>query len=357
MKINHFYLILVLLLVFCSKETENTINPVQPERELEIKGADISFLPEVRASKIAVKNSENQEEDMLLTLKKSGVNTLRLRLWKNPSQSNSNFNTVKNLIKEIKNNNIKVLLTVHYSDTWADPSQQKKPLEWEKVSYNSLKDSVYNYTKKIITELNPEYIQIGNEINGGFLFDEGKISNLNQMKELLKSGIKAVRDTNSSTKIILHYAGFDRATYFFNSISDLDYDLIGISYYPIWHGKDLNQLKQSLITISNSASKPIFIVETSYPFTLNWNDYTNNIIGLQDQLISEYPASPQGQKKYLLALKNLLKEVPKAVGFCYWGAEWIGYKGTTSTEGSSWENQTFWDFDGKSLPVLEVYND
>lgn len=76
---------------------------------------------------------------------------------------------------------------------------------------------------------------------------------------------------------------------------------------------------------------------------------------MEDQLIPKYSASPQGQKNYLFAIKNLAKEVPKAIGFCYWGTEWISYNGITSTQGSTWENQAFWDFEGKSLPVMEVY--
>jgi arabinogalactan endo-1,4-beta-galactosidase len=286
----------MLVFVCCSKDNENKqdiINPIQPTKILEIKGADISFLPEVRTSKIVLKNSDNQPEDVLLTLKKSGVNTIRLRLWKNPIENTSNFTTVKNLTNEIKNYNIKVLLTVHYSDTWADPSQQKKPFDWENLSYNELKDSVYYYTKKIISEINPNYIQIGNEINNGFLFDEGKFTNLNQMKELLKNGIKAVRETNTSTKIIIHYAGYKDANYFYNFISDLDYDIIGISYYPIWHGNDLNELKQNLTTISNSLNKPIFIAETSYPFTLNWNDSTHKSISYLCINSAGVPLSPK----------------------------------------------------------------
>jgi len=248
---------------------------------------------------------------------------------------------------------MKVLLTVHYSDTWADPGNQEKPEQWNNSYFSQLKDSVYIYTKKIVSEINPNYIQIGNEINNRFLHPDGK--NTENMKELLKSGIKAVRETNLSTKIIIHYAGFEGANYFYSTISDLDFDIIGISYYHIWHGKDLNSLKQNLITISNSVNKPIFIAETSYPFTLKWNDYTNNVIGLESQLLTDYAASPEGQKAYLNKIKSLISEVPKGIGFCYWGSEWISYKGNTSSEGSSWENQAFWDFENKILPVLDCY--
>ena len=323
---------------------------------MEIKGADLSFLPEIRQSGVVLKNANNQPEDMLLTLKNSGVNVIRLRLWKNPTETNSNFSSVKNLAKEIQNLGMKVLLSVHYSDTWADPGKQTKPVQWQGIPFNQLKDSVYLYTKKIVSEINPEYIQLGNEINPGFMWPEGHISNPTQFKELLQKGINAVRETNAQTKIIIHYAGFENANQFYTSISNLDYDIIGLSYYPMWHGKNLETLKQNLITISNTHNKAIFIAETSYPFTLGWNDYTNNIIGLESQILSQFSATPQGQKDYLTAIKEIINEVPKGIGFCYWGGEWVSYKGNTASNGSSYENQAFWDFENKSLPILACFN-
>jgi arabinogalactan endo-1,4-beta-galactosidase len=262
---------------------------------------------------------------------------------------------VKNISQEIKNLGMKVMLSVHYSDSWADPSHQTKPQEWDHISFASLKDSISVYTKKIVTEINPDYIQIGNEINNGFIFPEGNIQNLAQMKSLLQAGISAVKSTNPTTKVILHFAGFQNANSFFSQFSDLNYDLIGISYYPNWHGKNLTELQQNLEQISNTQNKSIFIAETSYPFTFRWNDLTQNVIGDTSQILPEYAATETGQKNYLLKIKEIVTNVPKGMGFCYWGAEWISYKGSTSTDGSSWENQAFWDFNHKILPVSEGY--
>lgn len=293
---------------------------------------------------------------MLITLKNAGVNVIRLRVWKNPTEPTSDFETVKSLVREIKSLGLKTLITVHFSDTWADPGHQSKPLQWQSLNFIQLKDSVYSYTKKICSEINPEYIRLGNEINDGLLWPEGKLSsNLSQMKNLLKAGISAVRETNKNTKIIIHCAGFGDADFFYSKISDLDYDIMGISYYPIWHGKDLLVLQQSLTSLSDTYNKFIFIAETSYPFTLEWNDWTNNVIGLNSQLLPEYPATPQGQKDYLLRISDLVTKVPKGIGFCYWGAEWVSYKGSQSVNGSSWENQAFWDFNNKVLPVVGAY--
>lgn len=348
------YLLAILsVFISCSKVAGN--DDVITEKGLEIKGADLSFLPEIGQSGVVLKNATNQPEAILLTLKNAGVNVIRLRLWKNPSEINSNFTTVKNLTHEIQQLGMKVMLTVHYSDTWADPGNQTKPGQWQGIPFNQLKDSVYFYTKKIITEINPEYIQIGNEINHGFIWPDGNISKLAQFKELLQKGTRAVRETNSQTKIIIHYAGFENANQFYTNISNVDYDIIGLSYYPMWHGKNLETLKQNLISISDTHNKPIFIAETSYPFTFGWNDYTNNVIGLESQILPQFSATPQGQKDYLNNLKEIINNVPKGIGFCYWGGEWISFKGNTASNGSSWENQAFWDFENKSLPVLDCF--
>lgn len=351
-----FIKILLLLIVFISCSRNENTNPDLPAPKiLEIKGADLSFLPEIRQSGTVLYNQLNQQEDMLNTMKNAGINTVRLRIWKNPSSTNSNFETVKTLTKEIQNKGMKVLLTVHYSDSWADPSQQTKPTEWSNLSFTQLQDSVYLYTQQIISEINPDYIQIGNEINHGFLWNEGNISNISQMKTLLQKGISAVRETNPKTKIIIHFAGYDGANAFFSQISGLDYDIIGLSYYPNWHGKDLTALQQNLEAISNAQNKPIMIAETSYPFTLDWNDYTNNVIGNASQILSEYPATSQGQKDYLNKIKDVITKVTKGIGFCYWGAEWISYKGKTATNGSPYENQAFYNFNNQALPILDVY--
>jgi arabinogalactan endo-1,4-beta-galactosidase len=337
----------------CKNKEDNPV--LQQVDNPEMKGVDLSFLPEIRASGLLFYNQQKQAEDMLLTLKKSGVNLIRLRLWKNPSSPNSDFETVKSLVQEIKALGLKTLLTVHYSDTWADPAQQSKPQQWQGIGFNQLKDSVYAYTQKITTEINPDYIQIGNEINHGLLWPDGEITNLEQMKSLLQSGILAVRATNRNTKIIIHYAGLQHARWFYQQVANLDFDWIGISYYPMWHGKNLDSLQQTLAALSTTHQKPVFIAETSYPFTLEWNDWTNNIIGLDSQLIATYPPTPQGQKDYLLRIQQLLKNVPNAIGFCYWGAEWVSYKGSTATNGSTYENQAFWDFKREVLPVLDAY--
>jgi arabinogalactan endo-1,4-beta-galactosidase len=109
-------------------------------------------------------------------------------------------------------------------------------------------------------------------------------------------------------------------------------------------------------TLGQHYNKKVLIAETAYPFTLGWNDYTNNIVGLDSQIISTYPATQSGQKDYLLAIKNLVKQSSNGIGFCYWGSEWVAFRGPTATNGSSWENQALWDFTNNSLPVMDAFN-
>jgi len=134
---------------------------------------------------------------------------------------------------------------------------------------------------------------------------------------------------------------------------NLDYDIIGLSYYPIWHGKSMDELRQKMEYLSQTFKKEIVIAETAYPFTLDWNDWTHNIVGLEEQLIlPEFPATPQGQKDFIGNIKTITQEVKGSIGFCYWGAELIAWKGKNAQDGSSWENQSLFDFNNKELPVL-----
>ncbi len=343
---------LFILILSCNKQqilnSNTAINTI-------IKGVDASFIPEIRETNLVFYNTNNVKEDMLLTLKNAGVNTIRLRIWNNPTNTHSSLNEVKTFAAEVKKLGMKVWLTVHYSDTWADPGAQTKPANWSNLSLIQLNDSVYFFTKNIVEEINPDYIQIGNEINNGFLWPEGSTNNMNQTIALLKSGVKAVRETNSNSKIIIHHAGCNNTEWFFNQIKLVDYDIIGISYYPMWHGKSLDTLQMQLNSLNTNFNKPTIIAETSYPFTFGYNDWTNNIIGDSSQILPQFNATESGQKAYLQSILNISKLAKNCLGFCYWGAEYVSFKGNQANNGSSYENQAFWNFNNKALPVLEVF--
>jgi len=323
-----------------------------------IRAADLSSLPEIEKAGTIFFNRRGRPENPLVTLKNSGMNTVRLRVWKNPEGGHCGFEEVRRLSRKIHGMGLRVWLDIHYSDTWADPSRQLTPAGWKGLSFEALKDSVHSYTGMLVSAINPELVQIGNEINNGFLFPYGRIrGNFSRFRELLSAGSGAVRDNSSDTAIIIHYAGLDGSERFFELVSGVDYDIIGISYYPRWHGKDLGRLDSVLARLSGRYQKDIVIAETAYPFTLEWNDRTHNIVGLKEQLILPgYPATPRGQKAFLEMIVRIVDSVERGAGFCYWGGELVAYRGAESRDGSPWENQALYDFRGMALPVVEAFN-
>ncbi len=350
--------ILLTLLIFTSCTKEDINSPVpELENSTFISAVDISSYPEILNSNPTFYDLEGSQKDLLTILKGNGINTVRLRLWVNPINEHSGFNEVKQFSNTLKTKGFKTWLTLHFSDTWADPAHQETPTQWQGINFTQLKDSVYSYTEKIVNELQPDYIQIGNEINSGFLHPYGHMSNnYGQFIALMDTAIAAVRTNTNDTEIILHFAGIEGSDWFFDQVSSLDYDIIGLSYYPIWHGKSLNNLQSKMQYLSETHHKKILIAETAYPFTLDWNDWTNNIVGLDEQLIlPEYPATIEGQRKFINHIKTLTKEVENGIGFCYWGAELIAWKGNQSTDASPWENQALFNFDNKALPVLREF--
>jgi arabinogalactan endo-1,4-beta-galactosidase len=111
-----------------------------------------------------------------------------------------------------------------------------------------------------------------------------------------------------------------------------------------------------MTTLGQTYNKKVLVAETSYPFTLGWNDWTNNVIGLTNQLHPNYPATPEGQRDFLQKIKTTVQNTPNGLGFCYWGTEWIAFRGNQATNGSSWENQALWDFNRKLVPAATVFN-
>ncbi|MBK9356408.1 MAG: glycosyl hydrolase 53 family protein [Bacteroidales bacterium] len=345
---------ILLTLAACGDKPDGP-DPV-PEKFI-IKAADLSFLPEIEDAGVAFYNRGGQAEGMLKTLKDAGMNTVRIRLWKNPVTPHSGFTEVKAFSEKVRAMGLKVWITVHYSDTWADPGSQIIPAAWASLGYYAVKDSLYAYTSMIVNELNPDYIQIGNEINNGMMWPLGNLGFLSNLRGLLDSGAKAVRDNSSTCKIIIHYAGFEEAEDFYSQIAGVDFDVIGLSYYPMWHGKNLGLLETTLDSLGKKFDKQVLIAETAYPFTLGWNDWTNNVVGLEEHLVDGYPATPAGQKSFLQEIKRISTSAEKSIGFAYWGGEWVAYKGTQATNGSSYENQAFYDFENKALPVIDTYGD
>ncbi|GEM44407.1 glycoside hydrolase family 53 protein [Deinococcus cellulosilyticus] len=340
-----------------------------------IGGVDASYVSRVEDKGGVYKDEAGETVDFFQKLKASGVNQVRLRVWNHPSDSyNSQWDMLK-LAKRAKAAGLGIFLDLHYSDTWADPSHQTKPAEWKNLNFSDLKTAVQQYTRSVVQSMidqgtPPDMVQIGNEISAGMLWDEGRVwgpdadfntdKQWNQLSDLLKSGIAGVKDTGSKANIVIHIdkgGSNAEARNFYDRIvaRGVKFDTIALSYYPYWHGP-LDKLKENVKDLMNRYDRDVILAETAYPFTLGWNDWTNNVIGLSEQLPGTYAPTPEGQAQMLKDLIAALKSVQgkHRTGVFYWGGEWIS-TGPEDTSGSSWENQALFDFSGKALPVLNTF--
>ena len=334
---------------------------------------DLSFQSELEDYNIDYKDSNSNSVELLDFVKSKGANLVRLKLLHTPQDGENGLEDIKAYAQRIKSKNMDFLLNFHYSDYWADPGTQTPPLAWQNMTLDQLKTAIYNYTKDVVQQLKaqntlPELIQIGNETDSGFLWDFGRVwgsfnNNWNNYASLVSEAIRAIREVDSENKvrIMLHHSSVENAIFFFNELQsfNLDFDIIGLSYYPQFQIRDLDLVALKLNELVTSFNKDILMVEVAYPFTLQWNDNQTNFIGSLDQTLSEFSPTPQGLKAYFEWLIETIKNIPnnKGIGFCYWAPDWVAFQGNevTSTQGTSWENQCLFDFDHKALPALDVF--
>jgi arabinogalactan endo-1,4-beta-galactosidase len=333
-----------------------------------IRGVDISSAPQIEDAGGQYRDS-GKVKDVLDIFKEYGVNYVRLRLWNAPSDGYCGLTKTLDFAKRIKEKGFRLLLDIHYSDSWADPGQQTKPSAWTLLPYNILEDSVYQYTKDVINALKnqgtiPEMVQIGNEITNGMLWPDGKNTGSTdawtKFADLVKKGIQGVRDASDTNqvRIIIHIdKGGDNQTsrWFFDNLlqQGVQFDIIGLSYYPWWHGT-FTQLRDNINDLSVRYNKNILIVETAYPWTSQTlNDGYNNVGFDTTNLPQGYPVSFQGQKDYLAYFKQLIKNSAngKCIGFFYWEPAYI----SVPPIGSPWENYTLFDFNGNAMnSIIEL---
>lgn len=357
------------VMISCKKTSSSppvVTPPVVTQASLTYRGADLSFLPEIESAGTLFYNSNGQAQDALTIMKQAGMNLVRLRLWYAPATVHSGLGEVESFAQRIKTAGLSWLLDFHYSDTWADPGAQTIPLAWQALSYTILLDSVYAYTFRVMNDLKtrgtlPAIVQIGNETNSGMLWNTGRVGgsydvNWPQYAALVKKGIDAVKAVDPTIKVMLHFAGTNGAPWYFGNLQTqgVNYDIIGISFYPWWHNRDLTGLQSDLNSLATTYNKDILIAETAYPFTVAWNDNTNNSVGAGTAMLAGYPATTDGQFKFLTDLRTTVHNIPgnHGIGICYWAPDWVAFRGTAATNGSSWENLALFDFSNKALPAM-----
>ena len=324
-------------------------------------GVDLSYVNEVEACGAQFRLKGELRDPYALFAEK-GANLVRLRLWNNPTWTNySNEADVTRSIERAHKAGMKVLLDFHYSDDWADPQKQTIPAAWAADIDNAdkLATHVYEYTRDVLARLAargqlPYMVQVGNEINTQMLRPaetKGEPIDWAANSKYLNAGIRAVREargaSGASPRVMLHVAQPENVEPWFAAAVAAgvrDFDYIGVSYYPKWSSLDLPQAERALKAVTARFSRPIIVVEVSYPFTLrDAGDKAPNLLG-EDSLHQGYPASYSGQQRFMNDVVQMTLRVG-GVGVVYWEPAWVSTRCSTRWgTGSHWENATLFDF-------------
>jgi arabinogalactan endo-1,4-beta-galactosidase len=333
------------------------------------RGADVSMLLEIEKAGGAFRDG-GAAKDALRILRDRGVDLFRLRLFVNPSKeyakcwgATQDLDAVRALAKRIRPLGAKWLLDFHCSDTWADPAHQDKPAAWKDLDLAALEKTVEEYTAGVLADLRkdgvpPDWVQVGNEISPGFLWPDGKLAggaeeqaSWDRFARLLKAGIRGARrspEPGRVPRIMVHIdrggdAGATRGFYGRLRERGVEFDLIGLSYYPWWHGP-LENLRENLHAAAKAFGKDVVVVETAYPHRGGWKDRKN----------MDWPVTPEGQKRFLAEVVRTVREVPegRGRGVVYWYPEAIPVKGLEVWNGGT---TALFDEKGQALPALDAF--
>ncbi len=323
-------------------------------------GADISALAKLEQAGNVYRDS-GKAKDAIAILRSHGVQWFRLRLFVAPNGQDVQVNDLPYtvaLASRIKAAGGKLLLDIHYSDTWADPSHQTPPSGWSTTSLDTLAGQVRSYTAAAIAALQragatPDVVQLGNEIDAGILWPLGQVTGsdtaqFNRLARLLEAGISGVHDSlvsGATVRIMLHYGqgGNSAGTqWFFDHIAaaGVPFDVIGLSYYPWWHG-GLAALSDNLAATANRYGKDVMVVETAYPWRA-CSDCNANM---------NWPSTAAGQAQYLTDVAAAVKATPGGHGAAvfWWYPESMLTNGVFIWEGGA---MAWFDDSGNALPVL-----
>lgn len=345
-------------------------------------GGDISMLPQFEQYSSGYKDASGQKINDLISwcVTKCGWNTFRVRLFVNPQQKEPNYQTtdyavcqdlpyVTALGQRIKAAGAYFMLDFHYSDSWVDAGHIQAPQAWKGLSDQLMADSLGRYTHRVLQTLKaagaePDLVQVGNEIMYGLCgiqvhpYDKSG-DNWEGYLGLLRAGCNAVREECPEAQIIIHTdrpsnTGYN--SYYYNKLvnGNVDFDIIGLSYYPFWHGY-LNseqvadkQDKNNLVNAINNLrtlfpTKRVHIVECAY----NYQYWPSQ--GVNYDTRDAWPCSVQGQYQFVRDLVDNLRELENVDGISYWYPEDAGngdYVNWTTKEGlveETWSNRGFWD--------------
>lgn len=363
-----------------------------------IKGMDVSTLLEVEACGGRFTDG-GAPEDAMIILRKNGMNLVRLRLWNDPytpegeayGAGTCDLPCVMALARRAKRLGAQWLLDFHYSDFWVDPGKQTPPKAWKDMSLERMAKALHDYTFSVLTVLReaglaPEIVAVGNEITNGLLWPLGRVEDACALTTLLNAGIRAVRKASPDSRVMLHLdAGGDNALYrrwfdAYLAAGGEGFDVIGLSYYPYWHGP-LEGLRENMHDLAARYGKPMIVAEVSAGFTLEDYGHYENLpperrkgMGANAQIAqrSPYPMTPEGQKAFIQDVMETVRGVPDGLGegIIWWepawlpvpGSQWasdaaIAYMNERGPGGNEWANQALFDYEGRALPALHAIRD
>ncbi len=313
-------------------------------------GADLSFLKSAEDHGMAFKDSGKVKPGLVI-FRSHGYNWIRLRLFYHPTRLPNNLSYTIAEAQAAKKRGFKFLLDYHYADSWADPGKQPTPKAWEGLRPKILVDSVYAYTRNTIEAFRkagvmPDMVQIGNEVRNGMLWPEGRLpEHWDTFANLIQAGINGVdagKGMSPRPLIMIHCdqgGSWSETKAFYDKLNSygIRYDIIGLSYYPWWHG-NLLDLRNNLLHIVNYYNKDVIVVETAY----------NHVPGEYINKPAPFPETPVGQKDYLQSLVRTILSVSstKVKGVFWWEP---AVSGGLSRRG-------YFDKDGNALPVMDVFD-
>ncbi|KAI0012175.1 family 53 glycosyl hydrolase [Xylariaceae sp. FL0662B] len=326
------------------------------------KGVDWSSVIVEENAGISYTTTSGTARSLEQILADNGVNTVRQRVWVNPSDGNYNLDYNLKLAKRAQAVGLEVYVDFHYSDTWADPGHQTTPSGWP-TDIDGLAWTVYNYTLDVANQfaaagISPSIISIGNEIRAGLLWPTGRTNNFDNIAQILHSAAWGVKDSDLPTqpRIMVHLDnGWDWETqkWWYESVLEpgtfttSDFDMMGVSFYPFYNSAaTLASLKTSLVNIADTWGKEIVVAETNWPTSCSSPQYA-----FPSDLRS-IPFSAEGQTTFLQQVAAVVAGVKNGNGLFYWEPAWLDNQGL----GSSCESNTMFSWPGQELSSLNVFS-
>ncbi|MGI9822139.1 glycosyl hydrolase 53 family protein [Agromyces sp. Marseille-Q5079] len=369
-----------------------------------VNGVDVSSVLSLEESGVVFRDAAGQPADLFDVLADSGVNTVRIRVWNDPSDAagrgygggNVDAARAVEIGERATSAGLGVLVDFHYSDFWADPGRQLAPKAWAGLDAPALETALHDYTAATLQSfedagVDVTMVQVGNETNNAIAgYTRAGTAIDETFADLIQAGSSAVREVLPDALVAVHFTNPETPNRYATYAAGLDtygvdYDVFASSYYPYWHGTTAN-LTAALTQVANTYGKQVMVAETSWAHTLDDGDGYANVIG-SGTITDQYPASVQGQATELRDVIAAVSAVGSAgIGVFYWEPAWVpvgppsaleanralweqygsGWATSAASEydpvhvgefygGSAWDNQGLFGFDGAALESLRTF--